>query len=921
MLNADNWAVLGQRIDELLTLAPAERARRMDEFAAHDPANADDLRALMRARDDASKVGFLESPAEPGLLPNEPVTGATLGPWTLVDVIGEGGMGTVWRARRSDGRFEGEAAVKLMKLGLFDALSQERFRREGAILAQLRQPGIAQLLDAGVTPQGQPYMVLELVHGMRIDHWCERRAPSARQRIELFIQVLQAAAAAHSHLVIHRDLKPSNILVDRHGRVKLVDFGIARMLSDEGGALSSALTQDGSFALTPAYAAPEQFQRGPLSTATDVYALGVVLYELLTGVHPSGLPPNSTPLEYQQAVIEQRLRLASTAAPRRRRELSGDLDTILAKACAADPASRYASAAALHEDLQRHLDNQPIVARPASASYRLNRLLRRHPWESATVAAVVLAVPAGAYVQAAVVLSLGVGTGLALWQMRRAQRQSAIARSEQQRAEAVKHFIASAFGQAKPRDGSGGVVTAHDLLHSAHERVRNELLGESSVAAELLAIVGDSFHELGDVAAALKVLPDAAQRCEAAFGPIHPITLHARTGLVHARVVQGELESAERMLPVLLADLRAAMPASAADLVDAMGQQSYALTKRGDADGAIKALGDALAIARKHCGPLHRITLATAGLLGNTLSTFGRDREALAVLEPAVADAQDAHGATRPHSELARLESLLAGSMISSGRLREAETLLRQVLRDQWLLDGRDTTRNRYTRNMLAVVLAARGDLAGGIEQMREALAADKRLCEKATVDTGTMTSQLGGMLVEAGQVDEGFVELDRAEALVRDAGGWGQRHPAQRRAVRRAHCLLLAWRPSAALDAALSVLDGAADCSGSNLAIAARVRVGALRSLGRLSEAEAHVPEMEDLATQHASPENQARVNMEVAQLRLAQGRGAEGLAFARRALDILAPVQVSTSALLQAARNLLVACEEAVAFSNGVE
>ena len=918
MLNAANWAVLGPRIDELLMLPPAERARRMEEFAANDPANADELRALMRARDDASKVGFLVSSAEPGLPQNGPVTGTTLGPWTLVDLIGEGGMGVVWRARRSDGRFEGEAAVKLMKRGLFDAQSQERFRREGAILARLRQPGIAQLLDAGVTPQGQPYLVLELVHGMRIDHWCETGAQSVRQRIELFIQVLDAAAAAHSHLVIHRDLKPSNILVDRHGRVKLVDFGIARMLSDEDGALSSALTQDGSFALTPAYAAPEQFQRGPLSTATDVYALGVVLYELLTGVHPSGLAPDSTPLEYQQA-IEHPPRLASAAAPLRRRELRGDLDTILTKACAADPDGRYPSAAALHDDLQRHLDNQPIIARPASAWYRLNRLVRRHPWESATVVAVVVAVPAGAYVQAAIVLSLGIGMGLALWQMRRAQRQSAIARSEQQRAEAVKHFIASAFGQAKPRDGSGGVVTAHDLLHSAHERVENELQGQSSVAAELLAIVGDSFHELGDVAAAMKVLSDAAQRCEAAFGPVHPITLHARTGLVHARVVQGELESAERMLPGLLADLRAAMPASAADLADAMGQQSYALTKRGDVQGAVKALEDALAIAREHCGPLHRVTLATAGLLGNTLSTFGRDSEALAVLEPAVADAQEAHGAARPHSELARLESLLAGSMISSGRLREAEMLLRQVLRDQWLLDGRNTTRNRYTRNMLAVVLAARGDLAGGIEQMREALAADKLLCDNATVDTGTMTSQLGGMLVEAGQVDEGFVELDRAEALVRAAGGSGQRHPAQRRQVRRAHCLLQAGRTSSALDAALCVLDPAAGCSASNLAVAARVRVGALRSLGRLSEADTHVAEMEELASQHASPENQARAHMEVAQLRLAQGRGAEAVPVAHRALTTLAPSQVPTSALLQKARSLVVACEEAITFANG--
>jgi len=921
VLDSAKWAVLGPRIDELLTLPLAERALRLDELSANDPAGVDALRRLLGARDNASAVAFLETPAEPGLLPVDPIepsgpaSGHVFGAWTLVDILGDGGMGTVWRARRNDGRFEGEAAVKLLKSGLFDPLSQERFRREGAILAQLRQPGIAQLLDAGVTLQGQPYLVLELVHGERIDRWCEAGSLSVRQRIELFIQVVDAAAAAHAHLVIHRDLKPSNILVDRDGRVKLVDFGIARMVSDEVEARSADLTREGSFALTPAYAAPEQFQRGLLSTATDVYALGVVLYELLVGTHPSGLPPGSAPLKYLQAIVESRTRSASVAAPERRRELRGDLDTILAKACAADPSARYASASALRDDLQRHLNNEPIVARPASAWYRLSKLIRRRPLESATVAAVVLAVPAGAHVQAAVLLSLGLGTGVALWQMRRARKQAEVARAEQQRAEAVKQFIASTFGQAVPRDGAGGVVTAGDLLHSAHARVLAEMRNHSPLAAELLAIVGNSFHELGDIAAALKILIDAVPQCEAALGRTHPITLHARTGLAQARVLQGELDATERMLPSLLADLRATMPGSAADLVDAMCQQSYALTKRGDAQGAVEVLREALAIAREHGGALQRQALTTAGLLGNTLATFGREEEALPVLESAVADARTAHGAQRPHTQLARLEAFLASSMIASGRLRGAEALLRQVLQDQLLLDGRETHRNRYTRNMLAVVLAGRGDFVAGIEQMRECLAADSRLSEKPTVDTGTMSSQLGGMLVEAGFFDEGFAELDRAEMIIRSAGGAEQRHPTQRRAVRRAHSLLIAGHAAEALDCARSILDQAADCEGSNLAIAARIHVGALRSLGRLPEADRHVPAMAELAAKHANPGNRARADLEIAQLRVAQGRGAEGLSFARRALELLAPTQVPESALLKNAQKVVAACEIAMA------
>ena len=911
VLDAAQWAALQPRIDELLTLPPLERRRRLDEFAANDPTGADALRRLLMARDGASAAGFLEAAAEPGLIPSGPQAGQPFGAWTLVDLLGEGGMGAVWRARRSDGRFEGEAAVKLLRNGRFDAVTQERFRREGAILAQLHQPGIAQLLDAGITPQGQPYLVLELVHGERIDAWCEAGSLTVRQRVELFMQVLDAVAAAHAQLVIHRDLKPSNILVDRAGRVKLVDFGIARLLADGDAPGSTALTREGSFALTPAYAAPEQFQGGALSTATDVYALGVVLYELLTGSHPSGLARTSAPLSFLQAALESRARPASAAAPQRRRELRGDLDTLLAKATAADPRARYAGAAALRDDLQRHLDHQPLVARPASAWYRLNKLVRRRPLESAVAAAVAIAIPAGAYVQVAVLLSLGVGTGLALWQMRRARSQAALARAEQQRAEAVKQLIASAFGQARPREGAGGVVTAADLLHAAHTRVRTELRDQSPIAAELLAIVGNSFHELGDVGAARAVLADAIGPCEVAFGRAHPITLHARTGLLVSCAVHGGLEEAERLLPALLADLRAAMPISAEDLVDVMGIHSYVLTKRGDAEGAIATLREALALAREHCGPTQRVTMAAAGLLGNTLSTLGHHAEALAVLEPATAEARAAHGHQRPHTELARLEAFLGTTMTTLWRLDEAEALLRQALHDLWLLDGRDTERNRYVRGVLALLLRSRGDLTGGIEQIREALAADQRLSGVATVDTAAMTEQLGMMLCEAGRFDEGWAAFESAQAIVNATVGALKGHALHRSAARRAHCLYLAGRAEEALDAAAAVLDPAADARLTNLAIAAYVRVGALRLLGRLDDADAQLAPMLDLAARNGHPGTSARADLELAWLRQAQGRAGEGLAGARRAVDVLARAHVPTSALLQQARELLAACE----------
>ena len=906
-----HWASLSPRIDELLGLAPAERERRLAAIALADPPGADELRSLLGARDDASAADFMSGFAGAAFLPVHAEACDQVGAWTLVEMIGEGGMGSVWRARRSDGRFEGEAAVKLLRSGLFDANAQERFRREGAILAKLRQPGIAQLLDAGVTPRGQPYLVLELVDGEHVGRWCEARSLGVRQRVDLFLQVLDAVAAAHGQLVIHRDLKPSNILVDEAGRVKLLDFGIAHLLPGQGDAEQTALTRENAAALTPRYAAPEQFQSGALSMSTDVYALGIVLYELLTGAHPGGLPSGAPALAHMQAALEGRHVAASVAAPALRRELRGDIDTILAKACAVEPALRYASALALREELLRHLANEPIVARPATVGYRLAKLVRRRPLETAAVIAVIVAVPAGAHVQAAVLLSFGIGTGVALWQLRRARHEAERARAEQQRATAVTGFIASTFSQAVPREGAGGIVTAADLLHSAHARVRDELRGQPLVAAELLAIIGDSFHELGDVTAARAVLPEAVERCEQAFGRTHPITLHARVGLAHARVVQGELAATEHMLPALLADLRATMPGSAGDLAAALRHSSYALTKRGDVDAAVAALEEALAIAREHLGPASRATLVTAGLLGNTLATFGRDVAAIEVLEPAVETARELYGAKRPSTELARLESFLAASMGPLGRLGEAEELLRTVLADQWALDGCDTIRNHYTRQMLAMVRANRGDLEEGIALMRQAMAADAKLNATPTVDTGTITAMLGEMLVEAGQFDEGLAAIERAEAIVIAAGGAGQEYSSLRRKLRRSHCLLVAGQAAAALDEATALLDRVGDAGGWIPAVAQRVRVAALRELARLSEADALLPAML-LATEvpELNASNRARAFLQAALLGLARGRDAEAAAFARDAVALLLPTQVPQSRLLRRAQEIAARC-----------
>jgi len=305
--DAHKWAAISPYLDQALDLSEDERARWLAGVERENPSLARDLRSLIDDHRAADRSKFLEDTVLP-----QPVAGTKVGAYTLVAPIGHGGMGTVWLARRSDGRFDGPAAVKLLNVALAASEGEARFRREGQILARLTHPHIAHLIDAGVSPAGQLYLVLEYVEGQPIDAYCAGRALEAPARIDLFLQVLDAVAHAHANLVIHRDLKPSNVLVRDDGRVKLLDFGIATLVDSEG-EMATRLTREGGRAMTPAFAAPEQIAGERITTATDVYALGVLLYVLLTGRHPAGDAAQS-PLALVKAIAESEPPRASDAA-------------------------------------------------------------------------------------------------------------------------------------------------------------------------------------------------------------------------------------------------------------------------------------------------------------------------------------------------------------------------------------------------------------------------------------------------------------------------------------------------------------------------------------------------------------------------------------------------------------------------------
>lgn len=493
------WRRLSPLLDRALELEGEGRSAFVEALRANAPELAERLEELLRTHDRVVASHFLEtSPETPPSL-----AGQRIGPYTLVDLLGSGGMGAVWRARRSDGRFAGDVAVKLLHPSLVDGTGEERFRREGTLLSRLAHPGIARLYDAGISPTGQPYLVLELVDGTPLDRHADRRRLDVRARLELFLQVADAVAHAHAHLIVHRDLKPLNILVDGEGRVRLLDFGVATLVDETSGS-ALASTRIGARALTPAYAAPEQLGGRSVTVATDVYALGVVLYELLTGRHPtlSGAPTDVETLLSSATVEPPRMsdRVAEspgadaeiparrgTSPERLARLLSGDLDTLVARSLKREPSERYPTVSAFADDVRRFLEHQPIQARPDSLGYRAAKFVRRHRLP-VTLAAVGLAAAAAGVV----------GT---LAQAARAREHAAAAVAQRDfalrelsRAEAINDLNAFLLQDAAPQ---GQPLSVGELLSRAGEVVERQVDDPDETRVALLVEIG-RLHDVRD---------------------------------------------------------------------------------------------------------------------------------------------------------------------------------------------------------------------------------------------------------------------------------------------------------------------------------------------------------------------------------------------------------------------------------------
>ena len=511
-ISATQWQELNPLLDELLDAEDGARAVRLAQIRRANEALANHLEALLRQRTAVEREKFLSWDAGLALAQEPTLAGQTIGAYTLSEPVGHGGMGSVWRAERSDGRYQASVAIKLLNLALLGRGGVERFSREGNMLARLSHPNIARLLDAGVAAGSQPYLVLEYIDGTPIDAWCDERLLGIEARLRLFLEVLAAVAHAHSNLILHRDLKPSNILITSSGDVKLLDFGIGKLIEDQSGAASpTELTQLAGRAFTPDFAAPEQITQGDVTTATDVYALGVLLYLLLTGRHPTA-QPTATQVDRLRAVVEVAPIRPSDAAARAKdveanaiasaraitphklaRALSGDLDNIVSKALKKSPTERYPTATALADDLRRYLNHEPVTARADTAAYRLRKFVRRYRVGVAAVSVALLTLIGGI-----------LGT---VWQAREARRAQALAEAnageaQKQReaaqfearvARANHEFVSQLFGDAM-RAGESTEMRAQ--LDRARVLLRKRYADDPVVHSLLLFQLAGRYAEL-----------------------------------------------------------------------------------------------------------------------------------------------------------------------------------------------------------------------------------------------------------------------------------------------------------------------------------------------------------------------------------------------------------------------------------------
>ncbi len=778
-MDTDRWNKVKEIFNKASELSGEERLSFIKNECRGDAQLEAEIIDLLRADSGSSTLidGMLHLSHElPEEIPAEPETAENIGPYRIVQELGRGGMGVVYLVERADDQYRKRMALKLVKRGMDTDEILQRFRSERQILASLEHPNIARLYDGGVTGDGRPYLVMEYVDGEPFLSYCDKRTLTIDERLQLFISVCKGVQFAHHHLIVHRDLKPSNILVTNEGEVRLLDFGIAKLLQDPADG-DRAYTRPWARHVTPQYASPEQFAGERITTASDVYSLGIILYELLTGTHPYrdaagnnrfGIPGTS------RLVESPATRIAKTEADdiftvRRatkhglHRRIKNDLEAIVMTALHPESRQRYHSAEQLLQDIERHLSRHPISARPPTPVYRLRKFVSRNR--------VAVASGIGLFVLTFIFIIFS-------WiQQSETARERDTARTERDKAQEVAEFLGNLLSAADPafRGERADTLRLRDFVTRSTERVRNELSAQPAIKAKMLNVLGNVHQNLGLHEQAQALLEEALAMRMHLFGNDHPDVAESMNDVGILLDVMGDYNSAERFIREALAIRISHLGRSHDDVAGGLTALANVVHNKGEYDEAEALYREALDIISRLYGESHQKTALATSNLATILQRKGDLDEAEIQYRKAIAVSEQVLG--EEHPLVALLANNLGLLLIDRGNLEEAETLMHRALAMRRTMYGEVHPLVLSSLNNLASILADRGNYAQAEVYYRESLRLRMKVYGENSMAVANALNNLADLMSKTGQTDEA-ISLNR-KAITTVKAAVGPAHPA----------------------------------------------------------------------------------------------------------------------------------------------
>jgi len=697
--------------------------------------------------------------------------------YEIESLIGEGGMGDVFLAHRSDGAFEQKVAIKVVGGRRSSDELVRRFRAERQMLASLEHPNIARLMDGGETSRGAPYLVMEFVDGLTITEYCDRQRLGIRERLEIFLKVCAAVQHAHRNLIVHRDIKPNNILVGNDGEPKLLDFGIAKLLDAKSLKQTQVMTKENARLMTPRHASPEQVRGDNVTIATDIYSLGTLLYELLSGVFPYELKSTGA-ADVERAICDTDPSRPSTRLTQRAdgidadsiaaarklrvtelvRQIGGDLDTIVLKAMQKVPERRYATIREFAEDIRRYLHHRPVLARPDSLIYRLSKFVRRNTFAvAAGTAALVVAVMA---------------TVLAF---NRVSEERDLAEAERQKAEAISGFMQKIFEVSDPQESRGEAVSARDLLEEGARRVEFDLVDQPETQITMMRVLGEVYYGLGDWENASTQLEAALQRAESLYGREHPEVATSKLLLGIIAQDQGQFEEAAALLGEGRAIREKLFGRQHFDIVEAISLQAFLAETNGDFDAAEALHSEALELALEISAGDDAFVAESMTKLGGLYRILGRNDDAEPLLNDALNMQLRVYGGMHP--ETADTKRQLAGLYRDTGRFEESERLYKEVIAERVRMLGEDHAEVAHTWNSYAQLLSAMGEHERALEAYRTSLDLLEKRHDGPHPSFGALYNNFAVTLKQQGKFDEAL-QYYQLSIDMQDAANLPPRHP-----------------------------------------------------------------------------------------------------------------------------------------------